>query len=149
MTEHDEQAMSINRRRTARRILVVGALVAAIIVGLWWGNTRTINFNVASPPTPAAPGATVDVAYDGFCAQATTVVYQPSRLGRWQQTHVGGIPDVRRWYEVRSREHFPGMGCPIGGPWRIEIPEDVDSDRIAVCGLASNDCVEILVDRAD
>ena len=142
--------MTLRRRW---QIAAVGLLVLLLAVPtvLWFGNTESLDFPFSVPGAPVRPGVSVAVDMgDRVCAPNIEIVYRPSRLGRWQETHVNGRTDFRRWWETSNREYFKNLDCAIGGEgeWIVTVPADVTSNRIAICGL-DNDCVEIAIDQAD
>jgi hypothetical protein len=74
------------------------------------------------------------------------IFYRPSGLGRWQETHVNGRLDIRRWYEVDTRSYDEILVCRTGGTWQVPIPDDIGRSRIAVCAT-DNDCAEINIEQ--
>ena len=129
-----------------RRVVVIGCGVSATFIvlaaaGLWFGNTKSLNFPYEAR---GAPGEALEIDIDGKCPPNRNIVYRQSGLGRWQQTHVNGRPDVIHWYELGNRSYDEELDCR-SGPWSVSIPMDVTSSPIAICDLGSR-CVKVDID---
>ncbi len=134
------------RRRVV--VAVAAAMVLLAISALWFGNTESLEFPFQDEPLQLAAGETAEVDTGGVCPPNTVITYRPSHFGRWQQTHVGGELKIRQWWAVSTQEFFSTLQCRIG-PWLVSLPDDLVSDRLALCGLGAENCVEIIVERAD
>lgn len=132
---------SLNRSTKIGVALTVVA--AAAVVALWFGNTESLDFPFEVITQDVQPGDTVEIDLgDRSCAPNSVILYRPSGLGRWQETHVSGRRDIRRWYEIDTRSYDELSICRPAGTWEIRIPDDIGWSRIAVCA-SDNDCAEI------
>lgn len=127
-------------------VVVVGCLSLVIVAVLWFANTEALDFPYQDEAIQLTPGESAEVEIDG-CLPNIGIRYRPSAFGRWQETHVNGQRDIRRWWDISSRSYDHTLACR-SGPWVVSIPDDLVSDHFAICG-SGNDCVEIIVDRAD
>lgn len=135
---------------TRRRVIVgiATAMIVLVVSMLWFVNTESLEFPFQDEPLRLAAGETAEVEIDIPCQPTNRIVYRPSFFGRWQETHSNGEADVRRWWDLGRRSYATPMVC-VPGPMIVRVPDDVTADRIAVCGLGTGNCVEILVEQAD
>jgi len=132
---------SLSRSTKIGVALTVVAVTA--VVGLWFTNTESLNFPFEAITQDVQPGDTVEIDLgDRSCAPNSMILYRPSGLGRWQETHVNGRRDIRRWYEISTRSYTELSICRPAGTWEFTIPDDIGWSRIAVCSL-DDDCAEI------
>lgn len=135
-----------------RHRLVFGCVVlmSAVMIGtaiLWFSNTESLAFPHQDEPLRLAPGETIELEVDG-CLPNSAIRYRPTVFGRWQETHVNGKRDIRRWWVLSRREYTEVLVCR-DGPWVVHVPDDLVSNHFAVCGLSNSNCVEVVVERAD
>jgi hypothetical protein len=132
---------SLNRSTKIGVALTVVAVAA--VVALWFTNTESLDFPFEVITQDVQPGDTVEIDLgDRSCAPNSVILYRPSGLGRWQETHVSGRRDIRRWYEISTRTYAEIAECRTADTWEVPIPDNIGWSRIAVCAT-DNDCAEI------
>ncbi|MGI9600670.1 MAG: hypothetical protein ACR2QE_02215 [Acidimicrobiales bacterium] len=136
-----------DRRRRWPLALGATVIVAVCVVAaaLWFDNTSDPDFYTQTAIPVGTPGETVAVATtDEGCLGPFITWQRRGLLGRWQQTHYNGIRDVVPWYDLRSREYFSDLSCPLDGARQLQVPDDIDLGLVAACTIDDR-CVQVIV----